>query len=222
MTNFIEFAVASLPNLLRGTLISLRIWIICISGGTILGILLTLGRMYGNKVLYALCTIYIEFFRGTPLLVQIYVIYLGLPDIGIVLTPILSVSIAIGLNTAAYQAEYFRGAIQSIKAGQMLAARTIGMSKFKAILYIILPQGLRLVIPEWSNEVILELKLTSLGFAVGATELMAEAKAIGFKTFRYVEIFILVALIYLVIVALISTLLKILERKVRIPGLGSP
>lgn len=222
MANFIEFVVDSLPNLLRGTLIGLKIWIICISSGTILGILLALGRIYGNKVIYALCTIYIELFRGTPLLVQIFVIYLGLPDIGIVLTPVLSVSIAIGLNTAAYQAEYFRGAIQSVKGGQMLAARAIGMSKFKAIIYIILPQGLRIVIPQWSNEVILELKMTSLGFAVGATELMAEAKAIGFKTFRYTEVFMLAAFIYLVIVALVSTLLKILEGKARIPGLGSP
>lgn len=104
----------------------------------------------------------------------------------------------------------------------MLAARAIGMSKFKAIIYIILPQGLRIVIPQWSNEVILELKMTSLGFAVGATELMAEAKAIGFKTFRYTEVFMLAAFIYLVIVALVSTLLKILEGKARIPGLGSP
>lgn len=220
MTSFFEFARASLPALLEGTTVTLQIWVLCMSGGTILGLLLALGRVYGNKAIYALSTGYVELFRGTPMLVQMFFIYLGLPDIGIVLTAVVAASIAIGLNTAAYQAEYFRGAIQSIKAGQMVAARSIGMSKAQAILYIILPQALRIVIPQWSNEAILELKFTSIAFAIGVPELMARAEAIGFRTFRYSEAFVVVALIYLALTTICAQLLDMLANKVRIPGLG--
>jgi polar amino acid transport system permease protein len=219
LTGFFEFAWESLPALLRGTAITLTIWAICISIGTLLGILLSLGRVYGNKVIYRFSTIYVEIFRGTPMLAQMLIIYLGLPDIGIIFQPIVAASIAIGLNTAAYQAEYFRGAIQTIPAAQMTAARSIGMSKTKAICYIILPQALRLSIPQWSNEVILELKFTSIAFAIGVPELMAQAKIIGFRTFRYSEIFAIAAFIYLFLVTIFTRLLDIFEKRVRIPGL---
>lgn len=218
MTDFFEFAWNSLPALLRGMGITLSIWVICISIGTPFGILLSIGRVYGNKVTYRFSTIYVEFFRGTPMLAQMLIIYLGLPDIGIILQPIVAASIAIGLNTAAYQAEYFRGAIQTIPVGQMLAARSIGMSEKKALFYIILPQALRLSIPQWSNEVILELKFTSIAFAIGVPELMAQAKIIGFRTFRYFEIFAIAAFMYLLLVTIFTQLLDILAKKVRIPG----
>jgi polar amino acid transport system permease protein len=220
LTSFFEFAAASLPTLLKGTAITLQIWVLCMSGGTILGLLLALGRVYGGRVIYALCTGYIELFRGTPMLVQMLFIYLGLPDIGIVLTPIVAASIAIGLNTGAYQAEYFRGAIQSIRAGQMVAARSIGMSRAQAILYIILPQALRIVIPQWSNEAILELKFTSIAFAIGVPELMARAEAIGFRSFRYFETFLIAAFIYLALTTVCAHLLDMLAHKLSIPGLG--
>lgn len=220
MTSFFEFAGASLPALLEGTAITLQIWVLCMSGGTILGLLLALGRVYGDRAIYALCTGYIELFRGTPMLVQMFFIYLGFPDIGIVLRPIASASIAIGLNTAAYQAEYFRGAIQSIRAGQMVAARSIGMSRAQAILHIILPQALRIVIPQWSNEAILEMKFTSIAFAIGVPELMARAEAIGFRSFRYFETFLIAAFIYLTLTTICAQLLDMLADKLRIPGLG--
>jgi len=219
MISFFEFTLASLPALMKGTLVTLQIWIVCITGGAVLGIFLALGRIYGNKFTYGITTTYIEIFRGTPQLVQMFVIYIGLPDIGIVLRPIIAAMIAIGLNTAAYQAEYFRGAIQSVQKGQMVAARAIGMSKAQAIFHIILPQALRMVIPSWSNEAILELKMTSIAFAISVVELMAQAKTIGFRTFRYFEIFILAAIIYYILVSVFSSLLDLLSAKVHIPGL---
>lgn len=219
MSSFIDFAFESLPALLRGTLITLELWVICIFLGTLLGLLLSLCRVYGKGFTYILSTGYIELFRGTPQLIQMFIIYLGLPDLGIVLRPIIAASISIALNTAAYQAEYFRGAILSVEIGQMTAARSLGMDKFNAIRKIILPQALRLVIPQWSNEVILELKMTSIAFAIGVSELMAAAKAIGFRTFRYFEIFILVAIIYLIIVTFFTWLLDCAEQKMKIPGL---
>jgi polar amino acid transport system permease protein len=191
LESFIDFAINSLPALLKGTLVTLELWVICIFWGTLLGLFLSLCRVYGRGAVY----------------------------IGIVLRPIVAASISIALNTAAYQAEYFRGAILSVEPGQMAAARSLGMSKLKAVRKIILPQALRLAIPQWSNEVILELKMTSIAFAIGVSELMAQAKAIGFRTFRYIEIFMLAAIIYLIIVSFFSTLLDIAERKLKIPGL---
>jgi polar amino acid transport system permease protein len=219
LESFIDFAINSLPALLKGTLVTLELWVICIFWGTLLGLFLSLCRVYGRGAVYIASTAYIELIRGTPQLVQMFIIYLGLPDIGIVLRPIVAASISIALNTAAYQAEYFRGAILSVEPGQMAAARSLGMSKLKAVRKIILPQALRLAIPQWSNEVILELKMTSIAFAIGVSELMAQAKAIGFRTFRYIEIFMLAAIIYLIIVSFFSTLLDIAERKLKIPGL---
>ena len=187
-------------------------------GGTILGLLLALGRVYGNKTIYVLSTGYIELFRGTPMLVQMLFVYFGLPEIGVMLTPVIAASIALGMNTAAYQAEYFRGAIQSIKAGQMVAARSLGMTKTQVISYIVLPQALRIVIPQWSNEPILLLKYSSIAFAIGVPELMARAQMIGYSTFRFFDAFLLAALIYLVLTTILAQFLDMLEKRVRIPG----
>jgi len=218
LTDFFHFARASLPLLLKGTGVTLQIWGWCMVGGTILGLLLALGRVYGNRVIYAFSTGYIELFRGTPMLVQMLFIYFGLPEIGIMLTPVIAASVALGMNTAAYQAEYFRGAIQSTKAGQMTAARSLGMSKAQAICYIILPQALRIVIPQWSNESILLLKYSSIAFAIGVPELMAQAQMIGYSTFRFFDAFLIAAFIYLVLTTVLAQLLDMLAEKVRIPG----
>ncbi len=207
------------PQLLQGTGVTLELTAICITSGFIIGLALALGRVYGNIIIYAISTTYVELIRGTPLLVQLFIIYYGLPDVGILLQPLLAAGIALGLNTSAYQAEYFRGAIQSVSAGQMTAARSIGMSKVGAIKSIILPQALRIAIPSWSNELIYMLKYTSLAFTVGAPELMAKAKIIAARNFRYLEVFIIVALIYIVIVTLFTKVLDIIEERVKIPGL---
>jgi polar amino acid transport system permease protein len=214
---FLNFFIKSYPLLLYGLEFTLIIWVSCICFGSIFGLILALGRIYGNKLIYSFCTWYIELFRGTPMLIQILLIYLGLPDIGIVLRPIIAAILAAILNTAAYQAEYFRGSIQGIKIGQIIAARSLGMNKYKAIRYIILPQALRYVIPQWSNEVIIQLKDTSLAFAIGVPELMAQAKIIGFTSFRYLEIFSIAAFFYLFIVTIVAKLLSILERMTKIP-----
>jgi polar amino acid transport system permease protein len=154
------------------------------------------------------------------MLVQLLFIYLGLPEIGVVFDPFTAAVIAIGLNTSAYQAEYFRGSIQSIPQGQMTAARAMGMSELQGLIFIVLPQALRRVIPQWSNEAILELKFTSIAFAIGVTELTARAETIGFKTFRFFEIFLIVAAIYLVLTATVGQILHIVERRTAVPGLS--
>ncbi|HHE51748.1 MAG TPA: amino acid ABC transporter permease, partial [Candidatus Acetothermia bacterium] len=128
--------------------------------------------------------------------------------------------LALGLNTAAYQAEYFRGAIQAVKSGQLLAARSMGMSMVQAARYIVLPQAFRIVIPSWSNELILMLKYSSIVFSITLLDLMGVGKRIASHNFRYFEVYIVVALFYLALVFIITQLLRLLEKKVHIPGLG--
>jgi len=217
-----NFDWSYLPQLGNGLLLTVEITAACIAIGIVLGILLALGRVYSGRVISIPCSIYIQFFRGTPLLVQLLMVYFGLPNWGIRLSPFICGILALGLNTAAYQAEYFRGAIQAVTGGQMMAARSVGMSLMQAIRYIVLPQAFRIVIPSWSNELILMVKYSSIVFSITLLDLMGVGKRIASRHFNYFEVFIVVALFYLVLVFIISQLLRLLERRVRIPGLGAP
>lgn len=217
--SFLEFAIEIFPVLVKGAFITFELVAICISLGLIFGLLLAFGRVYGNKYICAITATFVRLTRGTPLLVQLFFLYYGLPHIGISLPSFFAAILGLSLNSAAYQSEYFRGAIQSVKAGQMIAARSIGMSKFKAIRYIILPQMLRLVIPSWSNELIYMIKYSSIAYMIQTPELMAQGKFIASQNFRTFEVFLIVAFIYLVIVIIVSRLLSMLEFRVKVPGL---
>jgi len=216
--SFFNFAWSILPSLLDGLQVTLILTAVGIVIGTFLGTLLALGKIYGNKPVSWFCRGYIELFRGTPLLVQLFILYYGFPAWGLRLSPIMAAIIGLGLNSGAYSAEYLRGAIQSIGGGQMTAARSMGLTKSKSILYVVLPQAFRLVIPSWSNELIYLLKYTSLAYIINAPELMGHAKIIGAETFRYFEVFAVVAIIYLVIVIFLTQILDFVEKFTRIPG----
>lgn len=209
-----------LPQLAHGLILTVEITVTCIAIGVVLGILLALGRVYGGKWISIPCSIYIQIFRGTPLLVQLLMIYYGLPNWGIMLSAFASGVLALGLNTAAYQAEYLRGAIQAVKSGQLFAARSMGMSMVQAARYVVLPQAFRIVIPSWSNELILMLKYSSIVFSVTLLDLLGVAKRIASQNFLYFEVYIVVALFYLALVFMVTQLLRMLEKKVHIPGLG--
>lgn len=218
----LEFHLAEwMPQLAQGLLVTIEITALCIAIGIVFGLILAIARLYGGPVFYWLATVYINFFRGTPVLVQLFLVYYGLPSLGIRFAPFVAGVLALGLNTAAYQAEYFRGAIQSLPTGQMLAARSIGMSRLQAVRWIILPQALRLVIPPWSNELILMLKYSSIVFFATVTDLMGAGLVLASDTFRYFEIFIVVALMYLALVMLLSWSLHRLEAYLQVPGLGT-
>jgi len=217
--SFLSLSYEIMPGLLKGAVVTLELTVCSISLGFILGVALALGRLYGKRPVSLFCTGYIEFFRGTPLLVQLLILYYGLPPYGIRLSSFVAGILGLGLNSAAYQAEYFRGAIQSVSQGEIMAARAIGMSRFKAIVNIILPQMFRIVIPSWSNELIYTLKYSSVAYMIGAPELMAQAKFIAAANFRYFEVFLVVAFIYLIAVVVLSRILSVVEKRVRIPGL---
>jgi polar amino acid transport system permease protein len=214
-----------LPRLSQGLLLTLELTAISMALGAVFGVLLAVLRVYGRGLLYPLyllASAYVHFFRGTPLLVQVMAIYYGLPTLGIRFTPFISGLLALTLNTAAYQAEYFRGAIQSVRAGQMQAALALGLTRLQAIRYVILPQALRLVIPPWSNELIYMVKGSAVVYLIGVLELMGQAKNIAARTFRHFEVYVVVAMFYLALILVFTLILRWVEKRTRIPGLGVP
>jgi len=208
-----------LPPVLEGALVTLKLISLSIPLGLILGVLIAVGRVYGNKFISSFCTVYTLFFRGTPLVVQLFILYFGFPSIGIFFSPFAAAVIGFILCSGAYHSEYIRGAIQSIKIGQMMAAEALGMTRTKAILYIILPQALRRAIPGCSNEIIYLIKYSSLAFMVTCVELTGAGKIIASRYFAYTEVFLVVGAIYLLMVSVVTKLLNMLEKKLEIPGL---
>jgi len=220
-SDFGQFFVSVLPRLLNGLGTTLLLTFVAIAAGFLLGISLALGRVYGGKIVNAVCVGYIEVIRGTPLLVQLFIIYFGLPMIGILFSPLQAALLGLSINSAAYQAEYLRGSIQAVEGGQMVAARSLGMSKLQAIRNVVLPQALRIAIPAWSNEFIYLLQYSSIAYFIQVSELTYEGKFIAAHTFRYLEVFAVIAIIYIVLTIISSEIFDRIERRVSIPGIGA-
>ncbi len=218
MTDIFNLFLKAYPQLMKGLGITLYLTFVSIVLGTILGVLLSLGKVYGTKYLSRVITLFIGLLRGTPLMAQLFILYYGLPSLGIRLSPLTAAIIGFTINSGAYQAEYLRGSIESINSNQIRAALSIGMTKWQGIGYVVLPQALRRVIPSWTNEFIYLLKYTSLAYIIGATEIMTAAKIIASRNYRFFEIYLIVAFIYLIIVLFFTKILSIVEEKVRIPG----
>ena len=219
MQVYIDIIVNQWPKLLHGLGLTLLMAAIAMLFGTIIGTIFAFIKVYGKKFPAAIVTGFIEIIRGTPMLVQIFIFYFGLPIYGIKMTPFGAAILGFIINSAAYQAEYTRGAIQSIEEQQMVAARSLGMTQREAIWNIILPQAVRRAIPAWTNEFIYLLKYTSLAYIVGAQELMEAGKVIASRNFLFFEVYLIVALIYLAVVLIMTWLLNRLEKKLAIPGL---
>ncbi|HSQ18524.1 MAG TPA: amino acid ABC transporter permease [Anaerolineales bacterium] len=218
MIDFFNFFIRFLPDLLDGLGMTLLLTLEGLLAGLVLGTATSLARSYGNKFWRGLAVGYVELFRGTPLLVQLFLLYYGLPGIGITLSREWAAFLALGLNSGAYQAEYLRGSILAIGEGQMIAGRAIGMSKWKTVFNIIMPQALRLAIPAWANEPVSLLKSTAVVFLIAVPELMAQAKGIAARTYDPIGAYIAVSIVYLVVVYLLDAGIKWGERRTRIPG----
>ncbi len=216
--NFLNYIWDILPALAIGVKITMIMTATSMGLAAVIAVVIALGKMYGPKSLQAFCSFYIELFRGTPLLVQLFIIYYGLPEVGMNFTSLIAAIVGFGLNSGAYQAEYLRGAIQSIKKGQLQAARSVGMSFMESLRTIILPQAFRRVIPSWSNDVIYTLKYTSVAFMIGAQELTSVGKILAGRYFRFTDTFIVVGIIYLILVYIFSKSVDKLEKTLRIPG----
>ena len=206
--------VDSVPFLLRGAVYTVQVSVLAIAFGLVLGWLFGLASVSGVAALRAVTGCYVQFIRGTPLLVQIFLIYFGLPVLGLNLPAYWSGVIALGLNSGGFQAEIVRAGIESIDRGQTEAARSIGMSRFQTLVFILVPQTIRRVLPPLTNELITLVKSSSLLSAIAALELTHAGQLIIARTFAPFEIYAAVALIYLVMVGVLSRASALLEKRV--------
>jgi len=213
---FIRHEVA--PALLKGLWMSILLIVPSAVGGLIIGILSGVLRVYGSPILRRLTGLYVLFFRGFPLLVQLYLWYFGLPRIGIYLSPYAAAITGFILCSGAYHSEYIRGALLSIKKGQLLAAHSLGFSKSRAVWSIILPQAVRRALPGTGNELIYLIKYSSLAYMVTFIELTGQGSILANFYFKYLEIFMIVGAIYLMLVSLATWGLNRLEDAFSVPG----
>ncbi len=210
----VDLMINSLPLLIVGAGITIQITAISVGLGLIIGMFVGIARICNVKVLRALATVYIDFLRGTPLLVQIFLIYFALPMVvGQRVDPFIAAITACGINSGAYIAEIFRAGIQAIDEGQMEAGRSLGMSWVQTMRYIIVPQAFKNVIPPLGNEFIALLKDSSLVSVIGFEELTRRGQLIIARTYGSLEIWITVALIYLVMTLTISRFVSYMEKR---------
>jgi polar amino acid transport system permease protein len=198
--------------LLQGAGSTLQLTLLAIIFGIVLGLFLALGRISRNKIINTICWIYIWIFRGTPLLLQILVVYYALPQYGIMLDAFPSAIIALSLNSGAYLAETIRAAIQSIDKGQMEASKALGMSYYQAMFKVIIPQSYRRLIPPVGNEMIMLLKDSSLVSAIGMAELLRNAKVMANSSADAV-FYVYAAVIYLFFTSLLTLMFQRLEKR---------
>ncbi|MDA8123754.1 MAG: amino acid ABC transporter permease [Deltaproteobacteria bacterium] len=209
----------ALPYLLEGSVVTLIVIVGSMALGFALGAPLAVGQVYGHPWLRRLVGLYVWFFRGIPLLVFLFLFYFGLcTALDINLSAFTVAIIVLGLISSAYQSQIFRGAILSLPEGQLKAARALGMSDSKAIVFIILPQALRLSIPGWSNEYSILLKDSAVTYALGVAEIMARAHFVATRTYQQLPLYLTAGIIFLVLTWIGTKGLRLLEEKVRIPG----
>jgi len=209
----------ALPYILEGTLVTIFLVLGSLALGFCLGVPLAVIQTHGPRLAAHAVGLYVWFFRGVPILLLLFLFYYGLFDLlHIDIGTIGASCVVLGMASAAYQSQIFRGSIQSLPQGQMRAARALGMTDFTALRCVILPQALRLSIPGWSNEYSILLKDSALCFALGTPEIMARTHFVASRTYEYLPLYLTAGLIYFVITLIGVSVLRRLERKVHIPG----
>ena len=197
----------SIPLLIKGAGVTLEITALAVGFGLLVGLCLGLGQLSKSRILRWPCKIYVDVIRGTPLLVQIFIIYFALPNIiGHRIDPFVAAVTACSLNSGAYVAEIFRAGIQSISLDQMRAGLSLGMTTAQTMRYIILPQAIKRIIPPLGNEFIAMLKDSSLVSVIGFEELTRSGQLIIAETYATMEIWTVVAILYLVMTLTITQL----------------
>ncbi len=184
-----------------------------------MGIPFALMQIYGHPVLQRIVGLYVWFFRGVPILILMFLFYFGIFELlGLNLTALTTTALVLGMTSAAYQSQIFRGAIQALPQGQIKAAAALGMGKRQTISTIILPQTIRTSIPAWSNEYSIILKDSALAYVVGAMDMFTRTHFVASRTYEHLTLFIFVGFLYLIITVIGVRLLAKLEKKLRIPG----
>ena len=210
----IDLMINSIPLLIVGAGITIQITAISVAIGLVIGMFVGVARVSNIRPLRWLAAVYVDFLRGTPLLVQIFLIYFALPVLlGNRVEPFIAAITACGINSGAYIAEIFRAGIQAIDDGQMEAGRSLGMTWWQTMWYIIIPQAFRNIVPPLGNEFIALLKDSSLVSVLGFEELTRRGQLIIARTYGSLEIWICVAIIYLIMTLTISRFVAFLEKR---------
>ncbi len=209
-----DVMISALPILFQGMLFTILITVTGVGIGFMLGLFFGLGRVAKNKIIFWFSTFYVEIIRGTPILVQIFFIYFGLPlFLGMRINRMTAAIASIAINSGAYLAEVVRGGIQSIDKGQHEAGRTLGMTPYQTMRYIIWPQAFKRIIPPMGNQFIISLKDTSLLSVIAISELTRRGQTIIATNFRPFEVWLMVGLLYLTMTLTISIVLRRMERR---------
>ncbi|MGL5314854.1 MAG: amino acid ABC transporter permease [Peptostreptococcaceae bacterium] len=210
---------------IEGTKITIIVSLCTLIIGSIIGTIICLGRISKNKLISAVSKFYISFLRGTPLLVQLYIIYFGLPSLGIefpsfggISSDYMAAVAALSVNSSAYIAEILRAGIQSIDKGQMEAGRSLGLDYKSSMRYIIIPQALKNVLPALANEFIVLVKESSIISVIGIHDIMYKADIVRGVTYLPFEPLIVAAIIYFILTLSLSKLVEIFEAKLSSKG----
>jgi His/Glu/Gln/Arg/opine family amino acid ABC transporter permease subunit len=208
-----QLIIQSLPSLLQGVVVTLKIAGLGCCIGLALGTILALMQTSHSALLRIIVTTYVTIIRGTPMLIQILCAYYVLPQLGLSLNALPTAIIAIGLNSAAYISQIIKSGIMSVGIGQFEAAKVLGFSTLDTTRYIILPQALRIVLPALGNEFVTLVKDSALASVIGISELTKEGRAISSATYDYISIYFAMAVLYLIITSTISFIVAQLEKR---------
>ncbi|MBP5695786.1 MAG: amino acid ABC transporter permease [Treponema sp.] len=222
----ITYIFSTIPEIVTKLPITLLIAFSATIIGFLLGILIALIRFFHVKVLSQISTVFISFIRGTPMVIQLYLAYYGIPllisriveaagnefDINSLPSTLFAI-IAFALNTGAYMSESFRSSLMSVEAGQFEACKSLHYSTWDSLKTVILPQAFVIALPTLTSSLLAMIKNTSLAFCITVVDIMAQARIVGSRSFRYFEIYIAVSLLYWPVCALLERLLLVLEKK---------
>lgn len=224
MDGFLDFAVTRIiPALDAGLWTTILLIVPASLLGVVIGVTAGTARVYGPRPLIRVLEWYVAVFRGTPLVVQLYFWYFALPnvalgDVRLVLSPMWAAIIGFALCSGAYQSEYIRGGLLSIKRGQLRAAQALGMTPFTTVTSVVLPQAFRRALPGCGNEIIYLIKYSSLASIITVSDLTGMGRSLAKSTFRNTEVFIVVGIYYLALVTIATFILRAVEKKLEIPG----
>ena len=226
----VSLVFTSIPELLKKLPITLELALSAMLLGLALGLVMAIIKMKKIKILTQITNLLISLLRGTPVIVQLYVAFFGIPmffqainqkfgtDLAVAKIPGFAYAmVALGLNQAGFMAEIIRSALQSVDNGQIEAAHALGMTYAQALRRIILPEAIEVALPTLGNSLISIIKGTSLAFTCAVVEITAQGQIIGGKTYRFFEVYVSLAIIYWVITLIIEQLIRVIENKIRIP-----
>jgi polar amino acid transport system permease protein len=211
-----EFITNSIPLIIKGLTTTVEVTLFGIFAGLGLGIILAIGDSYGGRTVSTIIRFYVEFFRGSPIIVQLFIFRWSIP---LPLSPFLIGCLVFALNSAAYQKGYIKGAMDTVFQDQMMAGLSTGMSKVQTISYVILPQALRIVIPAWTNEFCSLTKSTAALGLIGVLDLTMAGRAIIGVYYKVIETWMVIAIIYLIWITIIAKIADIIYEKKKIPGI---